>query len=745
MSKAKKPTPKPLQPSRPAAAPRAAAVEKSLKNWLERPAQPEENEDLMKKIFGGVAMLALFLMLWWAMGSGINADDKYQDDYSAKLVNYYSTFGRDTSAVFVKDGNMHLYGGFFEVVTGFVNKAFGYGFGDIGYHNVRHLSSAFMGWVAILCAALLARLIAGWQAALFTFLLLFLSPRFVGESLMNPKDIPFACGYIMALYNLAVVLRDMPQPRRSNLWGLIAGLAIALATRAGGLLPFAYLFLFAGLHWFFNGWLKNDAPDQPSKMSILKKYLGVTVGVALVGYALAVVFWPYALQNPLSNPLKALSQFSALEVQIRVLFEGENIMSNVTPWYYAPKWILISIPLVAVAGFAGGLLFLPRFFKKYNPLLVSLVFFGAIFPVFYVVYKDSVLHDGWRHLTFSYPPLAIAAALFWNELTKIFTEKKWVGQFAIGLFAGMLLLPAKFLLTNSAFPYTYFNEIVGGTKGAFGKFETDYWGVSVRQGIEFLEEKGILKEGMTDTVTIATNMHWAAKQICDKYKGHVRVRYLKWDRRCDEAWDYALFPTRFIDGQTLQKGLWPPDNAIHNIEAGGAPILTILKNKENNCFAGTDATKKGNPQLAAEFFKREVALVPDNDLAWSSLAQSYLAMNSLDSAKFCAQKALEISPDDSQANNTLGLVLLNKDDAAGAKTQFEEALRREPSNAAAMYYLGLIAANQRDFKTALDRVMKCIEQAPNFKPAYQLGLQISQETGNAQNAKLFQQYLQQLK
>lgn len=50
------------------------------------------------------------LLLGLSLGSGINADDKFQVDYSQKLVNYYGTFGRDTAALHIPDGNMHLYG-----------------------------------------------------------------------------------------------------------------------------------------------------------------------------------------------------------------------------------------------------------------------------------------------------------------------------------------------------------------------------------------------------------------------------------------------------------------------------------------------------------------------------------------------------------------------------------------------------------------------------------------------------------
>jgi hypothetical protein len=160
----------------------------------------------LPKAFWGLAVAGLLLLIGLSFGTGINADDKFQVDYSQKLVNYYGTFGQDSSALKVPDGNMHLYGGFFEVVTGFANKGLGFQPGSLAYHHVRHLSSAILGWVAMLCVGLMAIRLAGWRAGIFAFLIILCSPRFFGDSLMNPKDIPFAAGYIMAIYNMAVLL-----------------------------------------------------------------------------------------------------------------------------------------------------------------------------------------------------------------------------------------------------------------------------------------------------------------------------------------------------------------------------------------------------------------------------------------------------------------------------------------------------------------------------------------------------------
>ena len=117
-------------------------------------------------------------------------------------MNYYTSFGGDEAALNIKDGNMHYYGGLFDTLTGFVNELLGFEQTDAGYRHVRHFFIALFGWFAIFFTAQLTRSIGGIRAAVLAACILFLSPRFLGHSLMNPKDIPFAMGNIMAIYFL---------------------------------------------------------------------------------------------------------------------------------------------------------------------------------------------------------------------------------------------------------------------------------------------------------------------------------------------------------------------------------------------------------------------------------------------------------------------------------------------------------------------------------------------------------------
>lgn len=702
---------------------------------------PVPEAALWRQLFIGLAALGLLVLLWLSAGSGINADDRFQVDYSEKLVNYYASWGKDTAALYIPDGNMHLYGGFFETLVGAANRAMGLNPDQLAYHQTRHAASALLGWVAILCAALLARLIAGWRAGFIALLLLLLSPRFVGDSLMNPKDIPFAAGYMLALYNLCAALDRMPRPRIANLAGLAAGLGIALALRAGGLLAFAIVMLFAGLHFL----LKNDGLRALGNTEQLRRYAILIPGVLIAGYVFALLFWPYALQAPLKNPFVALSKFEDLEVKIRVLFEGVNVMSDKTPATYPLKWMYYTIPLSVLAGLFGALALLPRLLRSFNPLWIALLAFAGFFPVFYIVYKNSVVHDGWRHLSFVYPPLVALAALFWNELLRIFSEKK-VAQYAVaGAMALLTLDAAAFIVRNPAFPYVYFNPLRGGVEGAFGQYETDYWGLSIRQGIEWLEREGILSEGRGEPVVIATNMFYSARRLTAKYGDKVKIKYLKWEKRCDDTWDYALYPTRFISGSALRKDHWPPSNAAHVVKANQTPLLFVLKNQDNACAEGMAALKAGDYPKAISLLQEEVNRHPDNEVAWISLVNAYLNTQNLEAMKQATDKALELDPDDAQANNMLGLYYLYRNEPPKAKAQFEHALQREPQNASAWYYLAVIAQNQRDFNTALNNLNKAIEIAPNFKPAYELAAQIHETNGNPAQAQRIRQAIGQMK
>ena len=722
------------------AAPKPAKKNYDPSRWLDRPSVATEQDAFHKKSFIVLGIAILLMTIVLALGSGINGDDEYQDDYSTKLVSYYSTMGADTSALSIPKGNMHYYGGLFDIVTGFTNQALGYEVADAGYHGVRHIFNAIFGVLAMLFTALLAKEIAGWRAGILTLLFMFLSPRFLGHSLMNPKDIPFAAGYMMAIYYMVLLFKNMPKPSWKVALGVVGGIAIAIATRAGGMLLIAYLGLFAGVDFL----IKNGFKGIFSESKKVGLYAAWTLGIALAGYLLAVLFWPYAMQAPFSHPFEALGEFSKLGVKIRVLFGGENVMSDQTSWDYALQWIWRTIPLFTLLGFLGSLVFLRKIFTRYHVLPVSIALFAAVFPVAYIIYKDSILHDGWRHLLFVYPTMVVMASLFFITLEDFFKENK-TGKYALYAIVALLALePAVSIVRNAKFPYVYFNPLSGGMSAAFGNYETDYWGLSVKQAVDWLEASGKISPTMQDTVTIGTSFSYTTHVYVDKkYGGKVQVKYVRFNARYDQNWDFGIFPSRYIKGPHLRSFHWPNKRSIHEVTANGVP-LTAVEQGGGAVFAGEQAFKVQNWDAAAQAFRQEVQQYDDNEIAWMKLAIVYANQNNFAEAKNAADQLLQIAPDNTSGLLYRGISSLNTGDMNGAEKDFRRAIEVEDDFSTAYYYLALIENQRNDVSSALEHLQKAIETAPRFKAAYELAAQIYEKQGDAQRAAQFRQAAAQL-
>ena len=116
-----------------------------------------------RKNFTILSILTLLGMISLSIHFGVNGDEKFQIDYSKKLWSYYSSLGKDTSALYVPEGNMHLYGGLFDLTAVSLNKLIGQNDEFTpSYHTVRRVLCAVFGFIALLFTSLFAKRIGGW-------------------------------------------------------------------------------------------------------------------------------------------------------------------------------------------------------------------------------------------------------------------------------------------------------------------------------------------------------------------------------------------------------------------------------------------------------------------------------------------------------------------------------------------------------------------------------------------------------
>ena len=365
-----------------------------------------------------LASATFFLMPILSKDAGQSGDEDSHHEQSKYVYDYYASFGKDTTAITPrpKDYNQPYYGQFADNLSYFVVKIFSIN----DEYLVRHSVNSIFGWLAILFAALIAYRIADWRAAVITFILLFLSPRFLGHSFNNLKDIPFASSIIIALYYILRFVQQFPKIKISTAILLSCTIGIAIAVRVGGLILFPYFAFFAFLYFLLRNYKKPGLLSKTSRLEFFK-LLGWGVGISLLGYIIGVLLWPFAIQKPVENVLFAYKNMSAFAIGIRQLFEGDLQWSDYLPWYYTPKLILMTIPLAVIVGL---ILFITLLWKdKKNYFYYFIIFFAFFFPIFWIVYTGANVYGGWRHSLFAYPPMVVAAGLGFNLAIEWITQK----------------------------------------------------------------------------------------------------------------------------------------------------------------------------------------------------------------------------------------------------------------------------------------------------------------------------------
>lgn len=611
------------------------------------------DKNFLRKLTLASLGLMCLLMLWASKDFGNSGDELIHQLYGEKVLNYYLTMGKDQSSLHYE--NMYFYGGLFDMLCAIFYKTF-----SLDIYNTRHFISALFGFTGILFASLLAKSYKGWGAALLTAWFLFLSPRYFGESMNNPKDLPFAAGMITGSYFICRMLKKFPAISWKDALWVALSIGLTIGMRVGGILLIPFLIVAICLEYFFVWRKQQYALAGPEVRKLIVRVVLIGAG----GYLLGVLLWPYALQAPLSNPFKALSEMSAFSINIRMLFDDRHMMSANVPWYYIPKWIFISSPVIILIGFVLSPLLLFR--KSDNKSQLLYLFFITFFPWLYIVYKHSPLYDGWRHLVFIYPPLVILSALLFTDIIEL--VKNRIGKYAVVAVVVIgLLLPAKWGIANYPNQIVYFNEFVGGIDGAFGHYETDYYMNSVKEAVYRLAKEKDLYH-IKDTVTIGTCCSNPVNYYISKINPKIKSIYVRYRERYNSDYDYGVFYSRFVDKNILQGGYFPPTNTIIAVKADHTTLTTVTQmDPERNAYKGFQAYEQKDYPKAVAYYQKALALDPKNETGYSYYGIALASIGRMDESINALNEGLKMNPEDLQLLQVLEQVYAAKGDNANAQ------------------------------------------------------------------------------
>jgi hypothetical protein len=437
-------------------------------------------------IYDGIALglfCAIFALMLVTFGDyGTTWDEDYHFWYGFKVLDYYRSFFHDTTAL--TSPPISYYGAIFDATAALLAPH-----SPFGYYTTRHLLNALVGIVGLIGCHKLARALGGPRVGLWAVILLLLTPNFYGPMFNNPKDVPFAAGYVWSLYYIVRLIPALPAPPWRDVVKLGLSIGLTLGVRVGGLLCLCYLGLVlaavAALH------ARRDQRVSGAIGELIHETSRVVAPVIVLSYGIMLLAWPWAQLDPLWRPISAIMQFDHHDFPYATLFDGLYIPAPALPWTYLPTFLLIKLPELFLLLLGGGSIWTAWQVWREKPALETLlapglVVFAAVFPVVYAVAIHATLFDGMRHFLFVEPPLACCAALAFEagiRRLRAWSKELIAVSAMLALYLGYHIAV---MLALHPDEYVYYNALVGGVSGAAGRFKLDYWANSYREAVHDL-------------------------------------------------------------------------------------------------------------------------------------------------------------------------------------------------------------------------------------------------------------------
>jgi hypothetical protein len=451
----------------------------------------------------------VFLLLWFvaclAIGAatvhdyGMSIDEPNNQRYAADTWNAYpSVFGTRYEPAYRSSYDGHgpafitLAGLFVKIMQRVVPGVFPPDLWHFSYFITFLLSGVCLYWLA-------KHWFSRWAA--WGILLLFSTqPLLWGHAFINPKDIPFMAFFIASIgAGIAMVdhlvsqtstagierlnetltngTRVSPQSSFSNEvirslanpWVYLAGILLGLTTSIRILGPYA------GVIVILYGLYKSP-----------RRTLGVLPLYFILAAFVCFLTWPHLWSDPIRRLLESISVASAYPWQGGVLFEGKILAAKDLPGRYLPEMLSIQFTETAVILFIIGIVLAFRKLLRREALVpFALFLLWFVIPLTVIILSGSALYDGFRQILFLVPPLFLMTGY---SLDWIFAR---VGSLTLRVLIFVLIAaPGVYsIVTLHPYQYVYFNSLVGGVQGAYGKYELDYWATSYREAALFLNEE----------------------------------------------------------------------------------------------------------------------------------------------------------------------------------------------------------------------------------------------------------------
>jgi len=109
-----------------------------------------------------------------------------------------------------------------------------------------------------------------------------------------------------------------------------------------------------------------------------------------------------------------------------------------------------------------------------------------VLPAGYVLVQQPAMYDGLRHFLFLLPPVFIISGFAFEYFGEVIKAMSWLRAGLVFL----LLFPGLYgIVQLHPYEYTYYNSFIGGTSGAFRRYETDFWLTCYKEAVQKLDQQ----------------------------------------------------------------------------------------------------------------------------------------------------------------------------------------------------------------------------------------------------------------
>jgi len=399
-------------------------------------------------------------------------------------------------------------------------------------------------------------------AALFTY-----QPLLWGHAFINPKDPPFLTFFLASVclgFEMVDTLVDNTNTQKQKFISIIfPAIILGITTSIRVLGPLAGLLVFI---YFVSRIVQNTTIK--SARSLWSLFIGYGM-LAILGMLMT---WPYLWENPLSNFVHVFQFMSDNPTHLPVLFGGQVYSADNLPHRYLPFMLATTLTEPIWVLFVVGLLaacwkVVTRQISRQG-YFVSLTLILAWFAILivYVLLLRPAMYDGFRHFLFSLPPIFIfigfAFEFIFEKIKPITTAPYWI--YAVLLIA-FISPGAVGIVQLHPYEYTYYNSFVGGTNGAFRKFETEYWLTCYKEAVEQLNE--------TTTAPINLFVKREAYVAAPFANANINVRDLRGAIDQVQPGDYVLINTRTNEDRSTYKDA----PIVIEVKRGNATFCIVRK------------------------------------------------------------------------------------------------------------------------------------------------------------------------